>query len=168
MKARGFNETRLAMGRINRQLVADLYRATIQRAARIQAGARQRAPVDTGKLRSEIFSQIRAGRGRCIATVGTKFKYGWYMEFGFAKAQAGKPPPYKEGTPLHGWASRHGLPPVYVSRLLAGQWKKGMRTHIKKRPYLVPAWNENRGAFLEDVKAAVLKHVTFMGPKSYV
>lgn len=81
------------------KLAADLTRASSTVAARagvamskaardIQAGAQNRAPVDTGNLRSSISTDTQTGGGTLRAEVGPTANYGGYVENGTSRQRA--------------------------------------------------------------------------------
>lgn len=82
----------------------------VKRAAlNIQAGAKERAPVDTGRLRNSITHEV--SENGLSATVGTNVEYSTHVEFGTSRASA--------------------------------------------QPYLVPAFEEERGQFEARLRKAL-------------
>jgi HK97 gp10 family phage protein len=66
-------------------------RRTVQRevmrsALKVQAGAKRRAPVDTGRLRNSIAVEIE--EGGLSAVVGTNVHYAPFQEFGTSRMRA--------------------------------------------------------------------------------
>lgn len=66
-------------------------RRTVQRevkrsALAVEAGAKRRAPVDTGRLRSSIAHQVE--EGGLSAVVGTNVEYAAHVEFGTRRQRA--------------------------------------------------------------------------------
>lgn len=57
----------------------------------VEAGAKVRAPVDTGNLRSSIFSTIRTDGAAVIGETGPSANYGDYLERGTSRMA---PQPY--------------------------------------------------------------------------
>jgi len=58
-----------------------------QAAKIVEAEAKRRAPVDTGRLRSSINSGVSGD----VAKVGTDVEYAPYMEYGTSRFPTGKP-----------------------------------------------------------------------------
>lgn len=54
----------------------------------IQAGAQNRAPVDTGALRNSITHEYRRGGGTLRGEVGPTVNYGGYVERGTSRTRA--------------------------------------------------------------------------------
>lgn len=91
----------------------------------IQRGAREKAPVDQGRLRNSIGVESPTTRSRRI---GPNVEYGEWVELG---TRPHWPPPGA----LAGWARRHGMTDYQARRSIA---MKG----TKARPYLQPAADE--------------------------
>jgi len=118
-----------------RKAVRDGVKAEVSRAAlAVQAGARRRAAVDTGRMRASIAPTFR--RDGLGAEVATNTGYGLYVELG---TRPHFPPPRA----LRGWARRvlgdEGKA-FGVARAIA-------RRGTRPRPFLVPAWEEERAKF---------------------
>jgi len=110
-------------------------RRFLERASQVvEADARKRAPVDTGRLRSSISRRIELGNRRAV--VGSQLVYAAPVEFG---RSPGKWPPLGA---LQPWARRHGFPAGKQGAFLVARaiFRKG----IKARPYLIPALVENK------------------------
>lgn len=91
----------------------------------IQSQAREKAPVDTGRLRGSIGVESPSDRQRII---GANTDYAEYVETG---TRPHFPPP----SALEGWAARHGYGPgggFLVARAIA-------RSGTKAQPYMKPA-----------------------------
>lgn len=108
----------------------------------VQSSAREKAPVDTGRLRSSIAYQIDSSEPPLWTKIGTNVKYAPYMEYGtgpFAEGPGAKggrhwPP----GPPLSVWAARHGFSSGYqVARII------GQRGGLRPRRYLRAALKES-------------------------
>lgn len=50
-------------------------RGVLRRGLRVEAGAKRRTPVDTGRLRSSVHTELRTISGHVIARVGTDVSY---------------------------------------------------------------------------------------------
>ena len=109
------------------ELVAGPIRRFLNKSALVvEAGAKERSPVDTGRLRSSITHQVASAE----ATVGTRLIYAPWVEFGT------KPhwPPMRAMQP---WAKRHGFPAGKVGAFLVA---RAIAKHgTKPQPYLRPA-----------------------------
>jgi HK97 gp10 family phage protein len=105
----------------------------------IESDARRNAVRDTGRLQNSITHSI-SGNG-LEGKVGPSVAYGLYVEMG---RRPGKPPPIAA---VAAWAQRHGINPFLVARAIG---RKG----IKARPFLVPAFEKNKGR-IEQAFAAV-------------
>lgn len=65
-------------------------RAVTQAALLVERGAKQRAPVDTGRLRSSITYELTEAKGGDVngAIVGTNVEYAPHQEFGTSRMKA--------------------------------------------------------------------------------
>lgn len=54
--------------------------------ARIQADAKQNCPVDTGRLRASIVTEVHTEGNTVVGTVGTNVEYAPWVEFGTGQA----------------------------------------------------------------------------------
>jgi len=109
----------------------------------VQKGARERCPVDTGRLRSSIRVTFVDRMVRLTAEVGTTVEYAPYVEYGT------RPHALPSGA-LTGWARRHGIPAYLVARAIS---QRG----TPPRPFLYPAWEEERPRFLLAMQLAILE-----------
>lgn len=106
----------------------------LERASQVvEADAKERAPVDTGRLRSSISRRIEAGQQR--AFIGSPVTYAREVEFGR------KPGTWPDRDALQGWVRRHGMPSNATFPIA----RKIFRFGIKPRPYLIPALKDNQG-----------------------
>lgn len=94
-------------------------------AALVQGGARKNAPVDQGRLRNSIGTEVSGPRERKI---GPSAEHGEWVEMG---TRPHWPPPGA----LAGWAKRHGMDEFAVRQ------KIGLYG-TKKQPFLGPAAEE--------------------------
>ena len=101
-------------------------------ALKIQKSAKKRCPVDTGRLRSSIV--IEPYNGGFTARVGTNVKYAPYVEFGTGKYAV-------EG-------NGRKTPWAYKNRDGELIWTAGQ----KPQPYLLPAFNEHKQAYINAIK----------------
>lgn len=112
----------------------------------VQAGAKRRVPVDTGRLRSSIRAKFTADG--LSAIVWTDVQYAAAIEHGRG---AGKKAPPSDA--LAGWLQRHGGDPrlAYVVARSIGE------DGFPARPFLRPAAEEQRPMFWQRTRAAMLK-----------
>lgn len=130
------------MDRVRRKLQKDALWAKpiqrfLERAARtIELHAKEKAPVDTGRLRASIGFQVM-DLPTMQAIIAPKAHYGAYVEFGTRPHW----PPLKAMQP---WAQRHGFP-----RGRAGAFLLALaisRHGTKAHPYMRPAAEQSKGA----------------------
>lgn len=86
----------------------------------VEAAAKERAPVDTGRLRFSIATEVRETR----ALVGSNVFYAPFVEFGTRPHM----PPVAAMQP---WARRHGISAWALARAIAA---RGTKPH----PFLLP------------------------------
>lgn len=128
---------------------------------RVEASAKQAAPVDEGHLKGAIFQQS----SRLANTFGCSVNYASYVEFGtrkyaaetvsklpadwqaFASSTKGKGAgTFKEFVErLVGWVSRKGLQAAYAIALTI------LRNGVKAQPFLYPAYNKYKDQLLKDL-----------------
>lgn len=94
--------------------------AMFQAAFIVERGAKKNAPVDTGKLRASISSDVEGRGARIQGVIGSRVKYAPFMEEGTV---AHWPP----RDALEVWAARHGIPVFLVMRSIAQKGLKGRR-----------------------------------------
>lgn len=79
----------------------------------IQGKSRPKAPVDRGRLRSDISTETDKGNPPLWSRIGPKVFYGPYMEFGTGTQSdapgGGGGRHWPPGGALEGWAGRHGI-----------------------------------------------------------
>jgi hypothetical protein len=74
------------LGKLDVRLYADALRKFWERSAIVVQGrAREKSPVDTGRLRSSIMYEIDAGSPPWYAAVGSDVFYAPYQEFGTSR-----------------------------------------------------------------------------------
>jgi hypothetical protein len=104
-------------------------RALRRASAQVESEAKRRCPVDTGRLRASIHTELFTRGGDWIAKVGTNVHYGRYVE---------------QGTGLYG--PRHRVIRPVRARVLRwvprgsnkAVFARSVRG-VRPRPYLVPA-----------------------------
>ena len=99
----------------------------------IEGTARTLAPKDTGRLAGSITHTISGGGANLTSKIGPSVAYGLYVEKGRGP---GRMPPVAA---VAGWARRKGIDPYVLARAIA-------RRGTKPKPYMVPSFNQNRGA----------------------
>jgi HK97 gp10 family phage protein len=102
----GMSKLRRALLTVTQEGRKTASREVMRSALKVQAGAKARCPVDTGRLRGSIAVEIE--EGGLGASVGTNVHYAPFVEFGTSRMRA--------------------------------------------RPYLFPAWEEERGPFIEALR----------------
>jgi HK97 gp10 family phage protein len=122
---------------LQRKLAGGQVEAPIQRfldrgAITIQGKAREKAPVDTGRLRNSIGVESPNDRMR---RVGPNVHYGEYVEMGTR-------PHWAPQGALAGWAGRHGMTDYQARRAIA---MRGTRA----QPYMQPAADNARGGIAQ-------------------
>lgn len=100
---------------------------------RIQAAAKQNCPVDTGRLRASIVTDVQGDSGTVTGTVATAVEYATYVEFG--TGQRGN----DSVAHRQDW---QGQPP---------------------QPFLFPAYRENMEEVKNDIKNTVAQEIIKRG-----
>lgn len=119
--------------------VAEVRSVTMRAAVRTQTIAKQRCPVDEGRLRASIA--FRFSEDGTEAEVYTDVNYAAYVEYGTRPHM----PPVSA---VAGWALRHGADPWAVAYGIA---KHGTREH----PFMRPAWDDVRGSYYRELAEAM-------------
>lgn len=102
----------------------------------VEGDAKRGVKRDSGRLQNSITHRISGGGGNLTGEAGPSVKYGVYVERGRAP---GRPPPVAA---VAAWARRHGISPFLVARAIG---RKG----VKPAPFLLPAYEKNRGRILD-------------------
>jgi len=136
----------IQLQRKTEQMVADLHGAPILDAMRdsvliITRGAKQNAPVDTGRLRASITPGVSETSDGAEGVVGSNVAYAPYMEFGTR-------PHWPPISAMEPWASRHGTVGFLVARSIALHG-------IKPRRFLQMAFESNQGWIVKRFARAV-------------
>jgi HK97 gp10 family phage protein len=136
----------------------------------VERNAKQRAPVDNNRLRSDIQREVEvADNGAVVsARVLNTVKYAPYVEFG-TRSSASIPPELADvaaqfrgptGRPfselleaIELWASRKGLPPESAYPIAI----KIVRTGFDAQPYLFPAWEVERPKLIRELTEVLRK-----------
>lgn len=139
---RGLRELQIEAERIVRELHGDEMLNGMRRATLIvQTDAKRLAPVDTGRLRSSITPDVRVEGKRVIGVVGSNVLYAPYLE-------TGTRPHWPPEAALETWARRHGTTAYVVARAIG-------RRGTKARPYLQPAFEQNKARIQEIIGETV-------------
>lgn len=133
----GLVETRRKL----RQVAEDMHGKPIVQAVResaflVERDAKRNAPVDRGRLRNSITSDIRQSGRDVIGVVGSPVKYAPNMELGTGTF-VGKPPHFPPPSALRLWAARHGMNAFLVARAI---FRRG---GLKPRRFLQGAFDMN-------------------------
>ncbi len=136
-----------AMARLDAGLVAGPVRAFMSRAAMyVEGKAKEKAPVDTGRLRSSITHEVDGETVPQWAKVGTNLSYAPYMEYGtglLTDGEGGGGRHWPPGDALNQWAARHGFGENaggFVASII------GKRGGLKPLRYLRGAMEESESA----------------------
>lgn len=147
---RGAIETREKLEQVARDLHGDAMIDGMRDAALIvEADAKRNAPVDTGRLRSSITSQVTVVSKRDVqGVVGSNVRYAPYMELGtgtFVGRRRYFPPPSQ----LQRWAGRHGVSAYAVALAI---YRRG---GLEPRRYLQRAFERNQHRIVRILNTAV-------------
>lgn len=120
---------------------------------RIRDDARANCPVDTGDLRERIGRRVRREKGALVGEVYSGAPHGIYVEM---------------GTGPKGEMKHAGVNPEWLSNVTYSPrgWHAPIKGEVRfikgyaARPFLYPAFKANEAKAQEDVKRAIIKHVT--------
>lgn len=151
---KGLAETKKKLEQVSedlhgRPMVSVFQKATLL----VSRDAKINAPVDTGKLRSSITTEVFTkqslfGGNILTGVVGTNLTYAPYMEFGTG-VFAGKKPHRPKAVYLEQWARRHKAGAYQVANAIA------IRGGLKPRRYFQKAADKNRDKVREMIENAV-------------
>jgi len=126
----------------------------------VQRNAKKLAPVDTGRLRSSIETDVDKSTLPLFATIGTNVKYAPYMEYGTARnsdsPRRGKRSHFPPPGALDLWARRHGIANGFVVAQAIFD-KGGLEPRKFMRDGLrdsLPNINSNLNRLSEDIEKA--------------
>lgn len=138
----GLKETQQRIDTASSELHGRPMEVAMRRAAlAVEASAKRNAPVDTGRLRASIASEVRVEGTSVTGVVGSNVVYAAAMENG---ARPHWMPPGAIDT----WARRHGMNPFLVARSIA---RKG----IVGRKYLQRAFDSNKAFIIRTLGEGV-------------
>lgn len=101
-------------------IVDDIMKDAVQKSGfEVEAKAKIKAPIDTGRLRSSLHTRVETSP--LSAFVGSDVEYAHYVHFGTSPHW----PPFQEGTALADWAGHKGLDPFLVAKAIAFRGTKG-------------------------------------------
>jgi len=125
IEIQGLEETQREMERIVRDLHGDAFLNGMRIATLlVQRSAKQKAPVDTGRLRASITPEVRWEGNKAIGVVGSDVKYAPFVELGTK-------PHFVPQKYIGRWARRHGME------------DSGLFVSGEPQPFLEPAFVEN-------------------------
>jgi HK97 gp10 family phage protein len=130
VKVNGLNKALQNIDQFNLKVQKAVKDVVNESALNVQAGAKQRSPVDTGRLRASIAIEPQS-QAPYVVRVGTNVQYAEAIEFGTAPRVI--TPTNKKA--LFWKGASH---PV----------KKVNHPGTKAKPFLFPAWEEERPQFL--------------------
>lgn len=114
-------------------MIAGPVRDFLERSGReVESRAKQKAPVDTGRLRGGITTSVR----QTEAVVGVNVTYAPHVEFGTR-------PHWPPLSAMQPWARRHGFPAGRTGAFLVA--RRIARHGTPAQPFLLPALNESKG-----------------------
>ena len=155
VEIRGLRETEAKMKQVSTDLVgAPMLNAFRQATMLVERDAKIFAPVDTGRLRASIASEIRVVqsgvRGKEVqGVVGSNLTYSPFMELGTG-IFVGRPRYFPPPEALEVWARRHGIPSGFiVARAIF------MRGGLRGRKFLERGFNRNRSRIVNLINGAV-------------
>lgn len=144
----GLDETRRKVEQVatdlhGRPMLDGMRQATLL----VERDAKRAAPVDTGRLRASIASQVRVEGTSVTGVVGSNVVYAAAVELG---SRPHFPPPGA----LSAWASRHGgMNPYLVARAIS-------RRGTRPRHFLKGAFEQNKARItriLGDTVSAIVR-----------
>lgn len=145
IEIQGLKETQAALEKATAALTGPPMLAGMRRATLlVQASAKRKAPVDTGRLRASITPEVQTRADGVVGIVGSNVKYAPFVELGTRRH-------FVPGRYIGTWARRHGLP------------EGGLVVSGKAQPFLQPAFEENAERIFQALGQAVSIIVTEAG-----
>jgi phage gpG-like protein len=145
VELRGMEQTRRLLAMVpteaTKTVVRELRRSTLN----VQAGAKRRAPVDTGRLRNSIATAFE--REGLVGIVGTNVEYAKAVEFGFSGPVVIPAHDVKAHTRKRNGKSHSVRAHTRNSSMM---W-----LHVKAQPFLHPAFEEEWPKFVARLRAVV-------------
>ena len=121
---------------------------------RVQRSARKDAPVDRGRLRQSIATEVRECGLNVRGAVGSAVDYAPYVEFGTA-------PHWPPLSALQPWAERHGFPPGRAGAFLVA--RSIAQTGTPETRFLRNAVRDNTRRVWQDIKRGIGRELDRLG-----
>lgn len=154
----GVEDLAKVLDRLSEETKKELEKSLKKCAILVQGSAKKKAPRDTSNYGDSITYEVKDDE----AIVGTKVKYGPYLEYGTGRlsdhpsgGKSGHAPFSEEALQnLEKWAHRHGMEPAdKAARAIAVKiWRRG---GLKPQPHFRPAMIENKKEIEEILGEAV-------------
>lgn len=147
VEVRGLVETQEKLEQVVGDLRGEAFLQALREATLIvERAAKVNAPVDTGRLRASITSEVRRSGLNVRGAVGSNVEYA-------AAVELGSRPHFPPIAALETWARRKGISAYLVARAIA-------RRGTKPRRYLQKAYEENEARVVKKIGDGVGKIVT--------
>lgn len=143
IKVDGVTAARKKLRNLSKKAASRIKKQTSRSALKIETDAKDKCPVDTGRLRASIQTKIT--ENGFVAIIMSDVRYAPTVEYG---REAGSMPPIEE---LEGWAQRHNIKNAYVVARKIGE--KG----TDAQPFLKPAFEDEEDNYVSKVKKALKK-----------
>jgi len=141
------NQAEISRALKSRKLVKEpLLRFLRQAGFLVEAAAKKRATVDTGRMRASITSNVDPRA--LTTTIAPTVDYAAHVEFGTA-------PHFPPPSALQPWARRHGFPSGMAGAMLVA--RAIARRGTKARPFMAPALEASTGPINKLLNAMALK-----------
>ena len=125
VEIKGLEETQRAKEKIVRDLCGEPFLNGMRKATLlVQRSAKQKAKVDTGRMRASVTPEVRRQGNETLGVVGSNVKYAPFQELGTK-------PHFVSAANIGKWAERHGF--GYTGLFVTGT----------PHPFLQPAFEEN-------------------------
>lgn len=153
------NEVTVLMRGLGDTVRAELEKKIWQGMYRIEGSAKDRAPVDRGRLRSSITAEVETGFGRITGRVGTNVQYAKFVEEGARRHFV----PFRVAPDLVKWLERKlGLKAVRRGDRYDFYYKgtntilyraiKGFMVSGQAQPFIGPAYEEHVDDIVRDLE----------------
>jgi len=153
VEIKGIKEFKAALKKSPRIAKEEIGNAVQKATLEIRGQVKREAPVDDGKLRQNIYSDVKGLRGT-ILPIRASQKYAICVHEGTKPHH----PPVKEGKGIHKWATKKGLNPYAVAKSIA---KKG----TKANPFMDRAVNKTKSKVNQFFEKALENIVNRMAVK---
>jgi HK97 gp10 family phage protein len=88
MKVEGGKELANKFKSMGKKIYTEQEQSLLQAGMVVERSAKQKAPVDTGRLRSSIATRLNSSKDTVVVEVGTNVEYAPYVEFGSSRSPA--------------------------------------------------------------------------------